>query len=177
MAPRRAELPQAAAVALLIGIGWLATTGRAVRDRRQRGRAQAARLRRGRAAVARDGTAAGPHGLAGRDPVYNPAEILAETGIVLPTLPAGWRVVDVQVFPSQEATASRSRSMPELGRVSLFAARAAALRRMRPTTAARSPKSLTVTWRSGPLAYALTGSGCESRPAARRPQRFPPVSD
>lgn len=32
---------------------------------------------------------------------YDPAEIMAETGISLPALPKNWQVVDVQVFPSR----------------------------------------------------------------------------
>jgi len=34
-------------------------------------------------------------------PDYNPAEILAETGIAIPALATDWRVVDAQVFPSR----------------------------------------------------------------------------
>ena len=35
-------------------------------------------------------------------PAYDATEILNETGIALPALPASWRVIDAQIFPSQE---------------------------------------------------------------------------
>ena len=94
-------------------------------------------------------------------PVYNPAEILKETGIILPALPVSWRVTDVQVFPSHEGHSIEvSLEASALGRVSLFAAQLSSSGVMAPRTA-RSPTGRTVYWQSGALAYALTGSAPE----------------
>ena len=65
-------------------------------------------------------------------PDYDPAEIRAETGIAVPTLPADWRVVDAQVFPSRFGhSVELVLDADALGRVSLFAARSPSLRRDR----------------------------------------------
>ena len=94
-------------------------------------------------------------------PVYDTAEILNEAGIAMPALPASWRVADVQVFPAHEGHSIEvALEPPTLGRVSLFAVRASTSGVIAPTTS-RSPSGLTVYWQSGPLAYALTGSAPE----------------
>src|ERR671911_228693 len=55
---------------------------------------------------------------------YDPAEILAETGIQLPSLPGEWRVLDAQVFPSRGGhSVEIAIDTGDLGRMSLFAAR------------------------------------------------------
>ncbi len=94
-------------------------------------------------------------------PVYNAAEILDATGITLPALPTSWRVADVQVFPSQEGHSIEvAIEAPNAGRLSLFAARTSASGTIAPTLA-RSSANRTVYWQSGALAYALTGSAPE----------------
>jgi anti-sigma factor RsiW len=101
---------------------------------------------------------------------YDPAEILAETGIVLPEFPPDWRVVDAQVFPSQLGhSVELALDTDALGRVSIFAARSPSFGMIAPTLA-RSPMGTTVYWQSGELVYALTGSASEGaleRAAAR----------
>lgn len=90
--------------------------------------------------------------------LYDPAEILDKTGIIMPVLPEDWRVADVQVFPSHDGHGIEiALDAQDLGRVSLFAARQSTFRVIAPTIA-WLPKSRTVYWQSGPLAYALTGS-------------------
>jgi anti-sigma factor RsiW len=107
---------------------------------------------------------------------YDPAEILAETGIALPALPREWRVVDAQVFPSRNGHSVEIAVEAEaLGRVSLFAARAPAFGVIAPTLA-RSAKAVTAYWQSGELVYALTGSapeGAIERAAARLNANLP----
>ena len=94
-------------------------------------------------------------------PVYDTAEILKETGITMPALPASWRVADVQVFPAHEGHSIEvALEAAILGRVSLFVARTTTSGVIAPTSA-HSPSGLTVYWQSGPLAYALTGSAPE----------------
>jgi anti-sigma factor RsiW len=90
---------------------------------------------------------------------YDSAEILAETGIQLPALPKGWQVRDAQVFPSRHGhSVELVIDASDLGRVSLFAAQAPAFNVIAPTLA-RFDKAKAVYWQTGPLAYALTGTG------------------
>jgi anti-sigma factor RsiW len=92
---------------------------------------------------------------------YDPVEILAETGIELPPLPKDWRVQDVQVFPSRDGySVEMVVATEDLGRVSLFAAQAPAFNVIAPTLV-RFDKAKAVYWQTGPLAYALTGSGSD----------------
>jgi anti-sigma factor RsiW len=90
---------------------------------------------------------------------YDPAEILAETGIQLPALPDDWRVLDAQVFPSRDGhSVEISVDASDLGRVSLFAAHVPVFNVIEPTLA-RFDKAKAVYWQTGQLAYALTGIG------------------
>jgi anti-sigma factor RsiW len=92
---------------------------------------------------------------------YDQTEILAETGIRLPALPEGWQVRDAQVFPSRYGhSVELVVDAGDLGRVSLFAAQAPAFNVIAPTLA-RFDKAKAVYWQTGPLAYALTGSGSD----------------
>jgi anti-sigma factor RsiW len=102
---------------------------------------------------------------------YDPAEILAETGIRLPTLPEGWQVRDAQVFPSRDGhSVEIAVDADELGRVSLFAAHVPVFNVIDPTVA-RFDEAKTVYWQTGQLAYALTGTGSD-RAIERAAQRL-----
>ncbi len=93
---------------------------------------------------------------------YDPAEILAETGIRLPPLPEDWQVRDAQIFPSRHGHSIEiAIDAGELGRVSLFAAQAPAFDVIAPMPA-RFEKVTAMYWQTGPLAYALTGTGSDS---------------
>jgi anti-sigma factor RsiW len=92
---------------------------------------------------------------------YDPAEILAETGIQLPPLPDDWQVRDAQVFPSRDGhSVEIAVDAGDLGRVSLFAAQAPGFNVIAPTLA-RFDKAKAVYWQTGPLAYALTGTSSD----------------
>ncbi len=95
-------------------------------------------------------------------PDYDPAEIRAETGIALPALPGGWRVVDAQVFPSRLGhSVELEVDDPALGRASLFAARSAAAAAIAPTIARPAlgtATHATVYWQQGQDVFALTGA-------------------
>jgi anti-sigma factor RsiW len=89
---------------------------------------------------------------------YDPAEILAETGIRLPSLPKNWQVRDAQVFPSRYGHSIEiAIDAGDLGRVSLFAAQTPVFNVIAPTSA-RFEKATAVYWQTGQLAYALTGT-------------------
>jgi anti-sigma factor RsiW len=93
---------------------------------------------------------------------YDPAEILAETGIQLPPLPEGWQVRDAQVFPSRDGhSVEIAVDSDELGRMSLFAAHVPVFNVI-DLTVARFDEAKTVYWQTGQLAYALTGNGSDS---------------
>jgi anti-sigma factor RsiW len=92
---------------------------------------------------------------------YDPAEIRAEIGIELPTLPDGWQVLDAQIFPSREGhSVEIAIKAGDLGRLSLFAAQAPAFNVIAPTLA-RFDKANAVYWQTGPLAYAVIGTGSD----------------
>ncbi|QRM35179.1 anti-sigma factor [Microvirga sp. VF16] len=92
---------------------------------------------------------------------YDPAEILAETGIRLPALPEGWQVRDAQVFPSRDGhSVEIAVDAGDLGQLSLFAAHVPVFNVIDPTIA-RFDEAKTVYWQTGQLAYALTGTGSD----------------
>ncbi|PVE21859.1 hypothetical protein DC522_24405 [Microvirga sp. KLBC 81] len=92
---------------------------------------------------------------------YDPAEILAETGIQLPVLPDTWQVRDAQIFPSRYGhSIELAIDTEDLGRVSLFAAQAPAFNVIAPTLA-RFDTAKAMYWQDGQLAYALTGTGSD----------------
>ena len=93
---------------------------------------------------------------------YDPAEILAETGIRLPSLPKNWQVRDAQVFPSRYGHSIEiAIDAGDLGRMSLFAAQTPTFDVIAPTST-RFEKATAVYWQTCQLAYALTGAGSEN---------------
>lgn len=69
-------------------------------------------------------------------PVYNPAELRSATGIVMPALPDGWAVRDVQIYPSLYGPAvEMSVETADYGPLSLFAARTDTFDVIEPTVA------------------------------------------
>ncbi len=92
---------------------------------------------------------------------FDRAEILAATGIHLPTLPNDWQVRDAQVFPSRDGhSVEIAIDAADLGRVSLFAAQVPTFNVIAPTLA-RFNTAKAVYWQTGSLAYALTGTGSD----------------
>jgi anti-sigma factor RsiW len=94
---------------------------------------------------------------------YDPEEIRAATGIALPSLPQGWRVIDTEVFPSSSGESVEvTLEAGELGRAWLFAARPPANADAIPLTTLRGPETTTVYWQKNESAFALTGSTSEA---------------
>lgn len=86
-------------------------------------------------------------------------EIARSAGILLPTLPAGWRVTDVQLVPSSGSPAvAMSVVTPQGDRLSLFADRAETAAETQPLMARRAGETIAY-WERGDMAYALTGHG------------------
>lgn len=87
----------------------------------------------------------------------DPQEIERSTGIVLPVLPAGWRVTDVQLFPTADSPAiAMSLLTPQGEPLSFFADRAETPAGTTPLVARRQG-DVVAYWESGAMAYALTG--------------------
>ncbi|GGE01783.1 hypothetical protein GCM10011529_05190 [Polymorphobacter glacialis] len=84
-------------------------------------------------------------------------EVGAALRIEVPDLPAGWRVVDVFLFPSDTGPSLQlSISNGKAGPISLFATRADGVAPSRPSVTQRDGMTIAY-WQHGSLAYALTG--------------------
>lgn len=90
-------------------------------------------------------------------------EIVAATGISLPPFPAGWQVLDVQVYPSDLGPAVVAVLQTGAGEeVSLFATRAETGADRLPLLERRAGQPFAY-WEQGSLAFALTGELPSSR--------------
>lgn len=160
-----ARLKRAAAIAVLVGAGWLAhdeigqfgvpdTLASTVDP------ALLADARQARAVAQLRVSITGPGGA----PAYDRERLRAGTGIDLPALPQGWRVRDLQVFPARHGTGIEvSFDAGTFGEASLFATRSA---RGGPAAITGSDDGTVLSWTAGDTAYAL--SGPEGEAALRR---------
>ena len=90
-------------------------------------------------------------------PGYNADEIRAATAIVMPSLPDGWRIRDVQVYPSQFGpSVEMALETKDLGLVSLFAIRPGTFDVVKPTVAPAADIS-SAYFQIGEVAYAVVG--------------------
>jgi anti-sigma factor RsiW len=94
---------------------------------------------------------------------YNSQELSVATGLVLPNLPASWRVKDVQVYPSDFGTSIEMNiATDRYGEISLFAARPGDLPgdgHELTSVDERSGELLTTTyWQIDDMAYALVSA-------------------
>jgi anti-sigma factor RsiW len=145
-----------AAVAILVGVGWLANA-----EVGQLGISQVVAsalppayvtdaVMAHRATLVR----AGMHSQRAV-PAYNPAEIRAATAIVMPMLPQGWRVADVQIFPSTFGPSVEMVIRTEaFGTGSLFAVRPGRFDVIPPTLVHKDGFTVSY-WQVGEVAYAL----------------------
>ncbi len=89
---------------------------------------------------------------------FDQTEIRDRTQIRVPRLPAGWRVTDVQIFPSDDGPALQIMIHTPAGKdVSIFAVRAQTAAPPTPV-AIRHGNSSVAYWRHGDISYALTGA-------------------
>lgn len=154
-----ARFKRAAAIAVLVGAGWLAhsevgqfgvpdTFASTVDPALIADAQQARQVAQLRARIGQQGVA----------PAYDRTAIEAATGIGLPGLPEGWTVRDVQVFPARSGTGVEvAFEAAGLGEVSLFAT----LRRAggASTEIEDAGDGATLTWSAGTSAYAVSGGG------------------
>lgn len=154
-APPAERLPgwrRAAAVLLLLGSGWVARDLAGDMDRpaqaasfvEEAGASHVASLTRQRMASQVESTR------------LNRREIARATGIVLPALPARWRIADVQLYPAGQGMAvTITLRTEEAGPVTLFAARAETPAGRHPLLASSHGRTVAY-WEVGDFAYALT---------------------
>jgi anti-sigma factor RsiW len=149
------RLKRAAAIAVLVGAGWLAhdEIGRfGVPD------TLAATPDPALIADARQARAVAQlrKNLVGQgDAAYDRARLRAVTGIDLPALPDGWHVRDIQVFPARHGTGIEiALDAGPFGEASLFATRGI---RGGPATLTGSEDGDVLSWNAGDTAYALSG--------------------
>ncbi|WP_337267190.1 anti-sigma factor family protein [Oryzifoliimicrobium ureilyticus] len=153
------QLQRAAAVALFVGAGWVAhnsfgafTAGEVVASVPAPPYVDAA-VKAYRTSLVRSEISSPSTS------VYRPDEIRAATAIVLPTLPADWKVSDVQIFPSDYGPSVETTINVNDGKkLSLFA--------VRPGSFAVSDVRHIVLdgaeaayWQIGDVAYALVSGG------------------
>lgn len=150
------RLKRAAAIAVLVGAGWLAhdEIGQFGVPDTLASPVDPALFEDARQARAVAQLRANVTGQAGA-PAYDRARIRAATGIDLPTLPAGWQVRDLQIFPARQGTGIEvAFDAGGLGEASLFATRGT---RGRPAAITGSDDGTVLSWTAGDTAYALSG--------------------
>lgn len=89
--------------------------------------------------------------------ILDRAEIERMAGLALPAIPHGWRVRDVQLYPSDRGTALTVSVLTPHGEpLALFASRAETPAGSLPLITLREGRSIAY-WEEGPFAYALSG--------------------
>ncbi len=158
------RLRPAAAVALFIGVGWfahghvgglgIAPAGASspppgyVTDGMRAHRTAAVRAHMHSQPAVRD---------------YDPAEIRAATSIAVPSLPDGWEITDVQVFPSNTGPSLELAIRSDaLGTLSLFATRPGRFDVV-PETLVHEASLEAAYWQIGEVAYVLVSSAPPDR--------------
>ncbi|WP_439814283.1 anti-sigma factor family protein [Zavarzinia sp. CC-PAN008] len=150
------RLRRVAALALLVGAGWLAHgelgIGNSVASTATPAFLQDV-ARAHRAALVR--AEAAPASAIAIDAVA----LKAATEVPVPQLPTAWRVRDVQVVDAHDGPALElTADDPDLGRVTLFGERVQAFSLVEPTPVETPHQSeSSVYWQIGEVAYALTG--------------------
>lgn len=153
------HIPRAAGIAALIATGWIAHG--ALGDIAAPARASsfladaAASRRAGELRLGMASQIESAH--------FDPVEIRRSTGLVLPALPQGWRITDVQLFPTSDSPAiAMTLTTPDGQRYSLFADRAETPAEGQPILASQDGEP-TAYWEKGDMAYALTGQGAATQ--------------
>lgn len=150
---------RAGVAALLLAAGWLG------RDATDRGTPA------GGAVGFLDAAAASQRASAVRGPMRSQVEnrlldrieISRSTGILLPAFPAGWQILDVQLYPAATGVAIDLVLLTERReRVSLFASRAETPAEADPLLAVRGATAIAF-WEAGDIAFALSGPVAAAR--------------
>ncbi len=150
---------KAAAIALLVGCGWVA--------RDQLGAAQASsRFVDEAAASYQTSLMRAPMRSQLESPRLDRQELARWTGLTLPTIPAGWRVRDVQVYPGDASPSVEIALTTSAGEsLSLFASQAETPADGQPLLEKRHGRSIAY-WEVGSTAYAVIGEIAPARALA-----------
>ncbi|MFA6154726.1 anti-sigma factor [Mesorhizobium sp.] len=151
-------LQRAATVALLVGAGWLAngiigpmSVTKVVASPQPPAYVDEA-VRAHRTTLVRETMPSQPEA-----PNYNAGEIRAATAIVMPSLPADWKVRDVQIYPSRFGPSVEvAVDTKDMGLVSLFAIRPGTFDVVKPAVAPSGDIS-SAYFQIGEVAYAVVG--------------------
>lgn len=147
----RRHLARAAGVAALLASGWIAhdVVGEQAAQASSFVDEAAASHRTGRLRLAMASQV--------ESPKLDAAEIARSTGLELPALPVGWRVSDVQVYPTSDSPAVAVSLVTDRGeQLSLFADHAETPAEAKPLLARRDGDMIAY-WEEGEAAFALTG--------------------
>lgn len=91
-------------------------------------------------------------------PTLNATEMRAKAKLEIPALPNGWRIMDVQLYPSDDGPSMHVLiDTPQDERLTLFAVRARTSASAKPEWT-RSDGADVVYWEHGPFGYALLGA-------------------
>ncbi|EZP70433.1 putative transmembrane transcriptional regulator (Anti-sigma factor) [Sphingomonas paucimobilis] len=149
-APRPAYLPRAAAAMLALATGWFAFESKPfVKPAQAEENFVEEALQSFQVAEMRQHLRRSPAA------TFNAGEVGSSARIALPILPAGWRITDVQLFPSDSGPSlhmiiTNGKSRP----ISLFAIRDDHVAPAQPAVLTRDGKTVAY-WQEGDLAYAL----------------------
>lgn len=89
---------------------------------------------------------------------FDPVDVARATRIRVPRLPDGWRILDAQIFPSDQGPSLQlSIRTEDEQTLSIFAVHATTTAPVKPH-AMRLGEESVVYWRTGAVSYALTGS-------------------
>ncbi|BCH61606.1 transcriptional regulator (anti-sigma factor) [Agrobacterium vitis] len=166
-AGRMTVLRRAAAIAIFIGVGWVAhsvinpfaatqviasvPTPAFVREALQAHETTLLRESLHPQQIAQDQVGQGRSG----SPMFDRKEIRSATGIVMPDLPSNWTIADSQIFPSDYGPSVEIAVKPKRGsEVTLFAARTGSFA-VQNVTLAQTDGAKAAYWQIGEVAYAL----------------------
>lgn len=91
-------------------------------------------------------------------PTFNATEMRTKANLEIPALPTGWRIMDVQLYPSDDGPSMHVLiNTPQDERLTLFAVRARTSASAKPEWT-RSDGADVVYWEHGPFGYALLGA-------------------
>ena len=146
---------RAAAVALFIGVGWLAHAEMGpLGVRSVSASAQPPAFVHDAVLAHRTAALRADMPSQAATPRYDAAEILAATAIAMPALPADWQVTDVQLFPSPFGPSVEMEVRTELGPISLFAVRPGRFDVLAVSTTTDADTAAAY-WQVGEVGYAL----------------------
>lgn len=152
---------RAAGLAALISVGWIARG--ALGEFPVPARAADTRFIEEAAASHRTGILRQTMQSQGENTVLDSAEITRSTGLRLPVLPSGWRIRDVQLYPTEGTSAvALSLTTPQGENVTLLTGRAETPAEGKPLVAKREEDNIAY-WEEGDQALALTGTVSAAR--------------